>query len=376
MPGHDSLPSYAHLFGQPSTKTGDEARSVYSPAAYLADLLQLLDDRFEQASLLESREQIKDIPLDAANTLTEIPYLGIVNEVLAGRLSAELGKDAYTAMTGLPAPFAMPFSLDDVRRRTYLRLAGVAPERLYRRFATDADPDVVAREYLGLSQEALELVTTPAVDADSVKASYGIEGADFSQLTAVDRFLTATGLTAPELAELLFGHLSATATDAATDPATDDPGESERTLASAFFINQGPPVTVNVEVDALIWGDDPEFEPWQWLERVNRFVRLAHAVGMPFTELDQVLRTLCGNVLNREALRTLAVVRYLASTLELPLDVVCGLVAPMDTVGIGDGDVPGRPVRPHVQRPVGRRRGNGSSWLRVRPEGVPRPPSG
>ena len=31
-----------------------EARSVYSPAAYLADLLQLMDDRFERAALLEA----------------------------------------------------------------------------------------------------------------------------------------------------------------------------------------------------------------------------------------------------------------------------------------------------------------------------------
>src|SRR5437016_5739998 len=114
-----------------------------------------------------SRQQVKDIPLDAANTLTEIPYLDIVNEVLTGQLTAELGKDAYRAMTGLATPFAMPFSLDDVRRRTYLQLVGVAPERLYRRFATDADPDVVAREYLGLSQETLDLVSTPAADADA-----------------------------------------------------------------------------------------------------------------------------------------------------------------------------------------------------------------
>ena len=167
MPEHGSLPSYEHLFGEPSRNTGDEARWVYSPAAYLADLLQLLDDRFERASLMESRQQVKDIPLDAANTLTEIPYLDIVNEVLTGQLTAELGKDAYRAMTGLATPFAMPFSLDDVRRRTYLQLVGVAPERLYRRFATDADPDVVAREYLGLSQETLDLVSTPAADADA-----------------------------------------------------------------------------------------------------------------------------------------------------------------------------------------------------------------
>jgi len=92
----------------------DQARSVHSPAAYLADLLQLVEDRFERAALLEARRRIKDIPLDAANTFREVPYLDVVNEVLAGQLRAELGDDAYQVMTGLPAPFAMPFSLDDV----------------------------------------------------------------------------------------------------------------------------------------------------------------------------------------------------------------------------------------------------------------------
>jgi Tc toxin complex TcA C-terminal TcB-binding domain/Neuraminidase-like domain/Hemopexin len=329
-----SLPSYEQMFGETTARMGDDARSVYSPAAYLADLLQLLDDRFEGAALMESRERIKDIPLDAANTLTEVPYLDIVNEVLAEQLKVKPGEDAYTAMTALTAPFAMPFSHADVRRRKYLQLAGVAPERLYRRFATDPDPDVIAREYLGLSRETCALVTTAAPDAAAVKAFYRLDKAELDVLKPVDRFLAATGLTAPELAELLFGRLSATA----TDPATGDP---ERTLASSFFVHQGgPPVTVDAEEETLVWTDGSEFEPWQWFERVNRFVRLAHAVALPFTQLDLVLRSLCDNVLDAAALRKLAVVRYLAATLELPLDVACSLVAPMDTLGIGDGDAP------------------------------------
>ena len=63
-----------------------------------------------------------------------------------------------TGMTALSSPVALPFSLADLRRRKYLQLAGVAPERLYRRFAPEPDPDVVAREYLGLSRETSELV--------------------------------------------------------------------------------------------------------------------------------------------------------------------------------------------------------------------------
>ena len=70
----------------------DQARSVYSPAAYLADLLQLVEDRFEHAALLEARRRIKDIPLDAANTFTEVPYLDVVNEVLAENVAVKRAK--------------------------------------------------------------------------------------------------------------------------------------------------------------------------------------------------------------------------------------------------------------------------------------------
>ena len=72
---------------------------MYSPAAYLADLLQLVDDRFEAAALTETRRRIREIPLDAANTFTEVPYLDVVNEVLAENVAVKQGEDAYAAMT-------------------------------------------------------------------------------------------------------------------------------------------------------------------------------------------------------------------------------------------------------------------------------------
>ncbi|HEY8114571.1 MAG TPA: hypothetical protein VII16_17240 [Actinomycetes bacterium] len=61
---------------------------------------------------------------------------------------------------------------------------------------------------------------------------------------------------------------------------------------------------------------------------------------MSFPDLDLVLRSLCGNILDRSAIRTLAVVKHVASTFELPIDVACSLVAPMNTLGIGDSEAP------------------------------------
>jgi hypothetical protein len=54
-----NLPSYEQLFSNLNFKVGDEARSVYSPAAYLTDLIQLLQDYFESPNqALDSARQI------------------------------------------------------------------------------------------------------------------------------------------------------------------------------------------------------------------------------------------------------------------------------------------------------------------------------
>ena len=98
----NNIPNYADLFGNIDFKEGDDARSVYSPAAYLTDLLQMLDDEFvtseDNFDLDDRRGDIKDIDLDAENTNTLIPYLDIVNEVLEGRVSEISGEDPYTTL--------------------------------------------------------------------------------------------------------------------------------------------------------------------------------------------------------------------------------------------------------------------------------------
>ena len=85
------LSNVDHLAAGQTGAIEDQARSVHSPAAYLADLLQLLDDRFERSALAEARPQITEVPLDATNTFTEVPYLDIVNKVLAAQLDLSRG---------------------------------------------------------------------------------------------------------------------------------------------------------------------------------------------------------------------------------------------------------------------------------------------
>ncbi|MFD1048219.1 Tc toxin subunit A, partial [Kibdelosporangium lantanae] len=224
----DGLPRYERLFGDLDFRVGDEARTVYSPAAYLADLLQLLDDNFVDASLFQRRPDISDIPLDSADTDGTVPYLDIVNEVLE-RL---IGERPYEQLRNARYPFMMPFSLWNERWRRYLAHSEVSAADFYRQFSVIVDYDVVAREFLGLSVEEVASLTTAPLDESQVKACYQIGPDDsFDALRDVARFLRVTGLSRVELRELLYQNLTVVTSEVT--------GASVCPAASAFFVNQG-----------------------------------------------------------------------------------------------------------------------------------------
>ena len=90
---NSDLPSHEELFGKLDFKQGDDGRYIYSPAAYLVDLLQLLDDKFktQKQGIATKRPDIKtDLHLNTENTYTPIPYLDIANEVLEKKIVMEM----------------------------------------------------------------------------------------------------------------------------------------------------------------------------------------------------------------------------------------------------------------------------------------------
>jgi hypothetical protein len=197
---NDSSPSYEQLFGDLDFREGDDARSVYSPAAYLVELLGLLEATFDRSSLLERRPDLKRVVMDAQNTFTESPYLDIVNEVLE-RL---VGDEPYETLRTRTHPFGLPFALRSERLKKYLHYLQVAPEELYRLFASRIDHDVVAREYLRLSPEDVAVVTTALTTESDLKVAYGLgDSESIADLADVDRFSRATRLAGEQLRELV-----------------------------------------------------------------------------------------------------------------------------------------------------------------------------
>jgi len=374
------LPSYREKFGV-SLIEGDASRSVYSPAAYLADLLQLRDDYFDNPDIGRRRGDIDAIPLDGETTDSLVPYLDIVNEVLGRQVTGE----PFTTLKQAKHPFNLPFDLEHETVELLMQAAGLRREELFKRFqrwapaATDpaevssidgeALSTHVARLALGLPQEVARLMAVPT--ALEVQAAGGSATDDeirkgiehlrayfdeqpFERLADLAVFIETTGLSLPEVRELLSPNLS--------------PAESG--LAGALFINHG--LGGHVELDApdapaqarLRWvavrgsaaalpsaataGDGEEIEgddatsqiPLAWFSRVNRLIRLSRQSGLAIADLDLMLRSCCDHVLDGVALQRIAVIRRIATRRDLPIDEVCGLLSPINALGQGDEGEP------------------------------------
>ena len=367
------LPSYQEQFGVTFLE-GDPARSVYSPAAYFADLLQLLDDYFINPDLLDRRNDLKEIPLDADNTFSLVPYLDIVNNLLEGKTIEERNiNDAYTILQQASHPFNLPFSLDDEKVKLYMQAAELERPELFKLFHRNQDgqPAVlvnggreesyaakIARFSLGLSPEVATVVATPS-EVESLPPGVTLPSEALSALSAafnhqpfvaleqVINFLKTTDLSVAELRELLSQSLSF----------------QEEHFAGQFFINHNldgyvrlavgnTPEDARLEWVAISNGEveiltEEESDdngigsiPLAWFSRVNRIVRLAKQSGIALSDLDLILQVCCNNVLDETALQRIAVVKQLAEKRDLDIDEVCGFFGPINALGHGNKATP------------------------------------
>ncbi len=121
-----AVPTYEDLFGTLDYCECEHCKSIFGPAAYFVDLMRITDryiTKPNQATIakdrtLESRrKKLFNLPLTCANTNDLVPYLQIVNEVLADRAEQELQtKDIYHTLAQSVYPFNLPFNvfLDEI----------------------------------------------------------------------------------------------------------------------------------------------------------------------------------------------------------------------------------------------------------------------
>ena len=97
-----AAPTLEDLFGSLDYCSCSDCSSILSPAAYLVDLLNYIDQPAPatgfsnpQDVLLSRRPDLQYLPLTCANTNTALPYIDIVNETLEYFVASGLTLDGY-----------------------------------------------------------------------------------------------------------------------------------------------------------------------------------------------------------------------------------------------------------------------------------------
>jgi hypothetical protein len=225
----ENLPSYKDFFGSLDYCTCSECKSIFGAAAYLVDLLRIIDKGITQPNtgildglhFFDRRPDIETIELTCENTNTLIPYLEIVNRLLTNTLGSYL-KESNSLLAGnvnltlanTYYPFNLPFQLPLQQVETVVDNKNVLLSEIDA--VLSKDPSMTAgqaRKLLKLSIETLNNLKSQNAGtlADIVSKNYGITvtSGNLAGLDQVPTFLTQSGLALMDLERLLTQNLSA-----------------------------------------------------------------------------------------------------------------------------------------------------------------------
>ena len=213
----ESLSSYQEIFGSLNYCECSECKSIFGPAAYLVDLLRIIDKAItvpnttrakpedkipDGLKLFDRRPDLATIPLTCANTNNTVPYLQIVNQILeqtVGNAFQKEGKllnnNVFLTLANTYYPFNLPFNLPFQQIRTYLNNQKIDLADIYQALNPT---DFPSHEYLGLSIEQYNNLK-PTNDSnkvpDIVSKNYGltITSSDLAGLDRLDKDTEKTG---------------------------------------------------------------------------------------------------------------------------------------------------------------------------------------
>jgi peptidoglycan hydrolase-like protein with peptidoglycan-binding domain len=337
------LPNLELLFGPLDFCDCESCESVYSPAAYLADLLRFLSNRPAVDTgksvldvLLERRPDLADIKLNCANTETKVAYVDLVCEALERAVvgataapttyqttrSAEelrafpehLSPDAYETLRAAVFPIDGGFDLWQEEARTLLEHLGVPRHELMTAFGADtpAAHAAAGAEYLGISSRAFSLIVTEAADAAKQDELWGLDTTQTS--LSVAEFMRHARVTYPQLEELL--SLRWLRRDAVPPIVLERPGG-----------------TCDVSRQRLTGLSVAAFD------RMQRLLRLWRYTEWSLPELDRLLRAsgVGAGKLDAAAVANLHRFSLVSKRLKLPFDQALALYGTVDTELLGPG---------------------------------------
>lgn len=318
----ENIPNYQKIFKSSLDYcTCPKCKSVFGPAAYMVDLLRLIEkyielDRDENSSgraisLRERRPDLFSMKLTCENTNTEMPYLEIVNRILEQFLG---GEKLYKELAFSCYPAVLPFYLPLEKLEAWLKLSdtglGVVLEIL------KAPCRLVNSALLGILPKEYDLLASPLSNEDLARFC-GQDILNPAAMSDINPLLYVLQLERGRLQEAL----------------TQDIGEAEQEkterLLHGLFINQGLENGEYLKID----GDIVKNITTSSLERLLRFVRLSARLELSYDELDWLLKTAGadeqGNILMDEVV---AAVR-LAKAAGLGIYTVCALAGRIKDYG-------------------------------------------
>ncbi len=310
-----SLPNFSQLFGGSNFCRCKTGRSILSPAAYFADLLNFkvtdtgMDSRVHE--LLTRRSDLKQLLLNEKNTFTQLPYIDIVNEVLGNAISSN--STVYNTTLDEQTISAIPEHLDSLSNaidevneitnkawklpfhfwlaeyRAWCKQLTVPRYRLMELFPygstlTNHTLAAKSKEFLGLSTQQADKILYN--DQDTLQSmNYYAGTTDY--LKMIGNFLKASGMTLEELNQMLTSHyvnpdinssaaIKRIAVSLRIDPSTNIQ-DCDLTQAEFKYIQNG------VILDMTI----PELEGF--LKRIYRFAHLNQCLKLTVPELDLLI---------------------------------------------------------------------------------------
>jgi hypothetical protein len=357
-----NLPDLQALFGSLDYFQCADCQSVYSPAAYLVDLLQYLSGFSANGggvtnardALFLRRPEIQYVALSCNNTEITLPYIDLANEVFEAAIAPpappvtfidttgtsqerralpqQILQPAYNLTAAAVFPLTLPFDLAFAQTTAYIAALGTNRAAVLALFAGNpvapAAAPVIAAASLGINPpmqavingsdthqpwERWGLAQNPASVIDpETRLPYSPNPADWvAALSKVPVLLNRSGLSLRQLYQLLEAVWVT---------------QSGVTLQVGTVTSGGLQI-LSADLDAMVFTGLTAAV----LDRANRFLRLWKASKLQMWELDWALEAAAGGILNDAFLVFLAGAIAVQTQLKLPFQEVLSFWMPLET---------------------------------------------
>lgn len=306
----EGLPSLDSIFGSMDTCSCSECQSVYSPAAYLTDLLNWLHkdvvcpglpirralDTLKQVASVNRRTDIIHLYLNCENTNTLLPHIDLVNEILTLNLKPRLSghpaiaesdyvqlqtnksaeelltdpeqrswfEDTQDLLKTVYVPWELPYNVPYAEALALLKNMDKPYHALVRDFSPSAlryKSNAWAGAYLNINPEELGVITSGHSGSALWQNYWGFPTpSDWK----IGPFLEGGKFTIAELEGLLAAYyINGASGKIHLNPVEDDPCDVDEYTFSAFSEGAG--------------------------DRLMRFTRLMRKTGLSVWELDTAI---------------------------------------------------------------------------------------